>query len=79
MAEGGSNKAEPIQEGPFGLKSSKQGQQEAPVNEQQIQNPTKEAAGHVLGNESASKLDRTLNKVENTMISTSDCALQGQL
>lgn len=76
VAEGGSNKAEPIQEGPFGLKSSKQGQEEGPVGEEQVKHPTKEAAGDVLGHESASKLDRALNKVENTMVSTSDCALK---
>ena len=75
VAEGGSSKAEPIQEGPFGLKSSKQGQEEGPVDDEEVQHPTKEAAGHVLGHESASKLDRALLKVENTMVSTSDCAL----
>ena len=76
MAEGGSKNAEPIQEGPFGLKSSKKGQEEGPVDEQQVKNPTKEAAGDVLGHESASKLDRALNKVENTVVSASDCALK---
>lgn len=76
MAEGGPNNAEPITEGPFGLKSSKQGQEEAPVNDRQVQNPATEAAGHVLGHESTSRLDRTLNRVENTMVSTNDCALK---
>lgn len=76
VAEGGTKKAEPIQEGPFGLKSSKQGQDEGPVDDQQVKHPAKEAAGGVLGNESASKLDRALNKAENTMVSTSDCALK---
>lgn len=76
VADGDSKKAEPIKEGPFGLKSSKQGEEEGPVDDDQVKNPTKEAAGNVLGNESATKLDRALNKVENTMVSTSDCALK---
>ena len=76
VAEGGSKKVEPIKEGPFGLKSSKQGEEEGPVDDRQVQNPTTEAAGHVLGHESTSKLDRALNEVERTMISTSDCALK---
>lgn len=76
VAEGGPDDAEPITEGPFGLKSSKQGQEEAPVNDRQVQSPTTEAAGHVLGRESTSKLDRTLNRVESTMVSTSDCVLK---
>lgn len=76
MAHGGSNNAEPIKEGPFGLKSSKKGEEEGPVDDQQVNNPTKEAAGHVLGDESASRLDRALNRVESTLVSTSDCALK---
>ena len=76
VADKGSKKAEPIKEGPFGLKSSKQGEEEGPVDDHQVKNPTKEAAGHVLGHESASKLDRALNTVENTLVSTSDCALK---
>ena len=46
------------------------------MDDQQVEHPAKEAAGDVLGQESASKLDRALNKVENTMVSTSDCALK---
>ena len=60
VAEGGSKQAEPIKEGPFGLKSSKEGQEEGPVNDQQVKHPTKEAAGKVLGDEHASRLDRAL-------------------
>ncbi len=64
MADGGKKKPEPIKEGPFGLKSSKQGQEEGPVDDHQVKHPTKEAAGKVLGDEHASRLDRALNTVE---------------
>lgn len=76
VADGGKKKPEPIKEGPFGLKSSKQGQEEGPVDDHQVKHPTKEAAGKVLGDEHASRLDRALNTVEHKFVSTSDCALK---
>ena len=76
MADGGKKKPEPIKEGPFGLKSSKQGQEDGPVDDHQVKHPTKEAAGKVLGDEHASRLDRALNTVEHRFVSTSDCALK---
>lgn len=76
MADGGKKKPEPIKEGPFGLKSSQQGQEDGPVDDHQVKHPTKEAAGKVLGDEHASRLDRALNTVEHRFVSTSDCALK---
>lgn len=76
VADRGSKKAEPIKEGPFGLKSSKEGQEEGPVDEHQVKHPTQRAAGKFLGHKHASKLDEALNTVEHEFISTSDCALK---
>lgn len=76
VADSGSKKAEPIKEGPFGLKSSKEGQEEGPVDEDEVKHPTKEAAGKVLGDKDASKLDCALETVEQRFVSTNENALK---
>jgi len=48
VADGGKKKPEPIKEGPFGLKSSQQGQEDGPVDDHQVKHPQKKPLAKYL-------------------------------